>query len=422
VNSGVLNARKWALDLADVLLVAAIILSFAVSAMALTAAGVQYDVAGGPGWQKLHPATYLGGLAMACRLLGQQRPAHYLQRLSRKFPGAAFFGAMWVSLAVYSLLVQHAPVSGLIETYLVALTALISYDDLSLATRQFVRTSLHAILVINAIVGIVELLTHDRLFPFVINGEPVTGDGRSTALFGHPLLNAATTGAYLLSLCLGADPQLGPVRRVAIIGLSLLSLFAFGGRTALVLSSAIVGGVLLFKLAMFFLGARVHLGRVLAIMAVSPILVLGAAGAASAGMFDNLLARFADDSGSAETRVIALHLFDLFDTRDVLFGPRSDLLVSAMDKVGIPIGIENTWIAMIFLYGALMTAFFVTGLLALFWEYWRRARPGASVLIIYFLIIISSMNGLASKSMIFIQFSSLLLFMFPREPAASHRT
>lgn len=419
MTSGPFQGRNWTLRVADALLVAAILLSFVVSAMALSAAGAQYDVAGGPGWQKLHPATYLGGLAMTFRVVGQRRPLQYPQRLIREFPGAAFFGVMWVSLAVYTLLVQHAPLSGLIETYLLALAALFAYDDLTLETRTFVRKSLHAILIVNAAVGIIELLTHDRLFPFVINGEQMIGDDRSTALLGHPLLNAATTGAYLLMLCLGGDSQLGPLRRVAIIGLSLFSLFAFGGRTAMVLSSAFVSGILLFKLAGFLLGARVHLGRVLAAMALSPLLILGAVGAASAGLFDNLLARFADDSGSAETRVIALRLFDHFDTTDVLFGPRTDLLVSAMGAVGIPIGIENTWIALIFHYGALMAAFFVAGLFALLWEFWRRARPGASVLLIYFLIIISSMNGLASKSMIFIQFSSLLLFVFPKESSES---
>ncbi|PPQ38699.1 VpsF family polysaccharide biosynthesis protein [Rhodoblastus acidophilus] len=406
------------MTLATITLVAAMLACFAISTMALSAVGLKYDVAEGPAWEKLHPATYLATLAIAFRFLGQRHPLRYARSLLQQLPGAAFFLAMWVSLAAYSVLVQQTPLSAIIETYLVALAALFAYDDLSPAMRDFMRKALHVILVVNAAVGVLELVTQTRLFPYAIAGLPVPGDDRPTAILGHPLMNASTTGAYLLCLCLGGDPQLGPRRRVAIIGLCLLALAVFGGRTALVLSSLIVGGVLAFKFAFFLLGARVDLGRVLAGLILTPLLLLAVAGAASAGMFDNTIARFVDDSGSAQSRVVALQLFNMFDTSDVLFGPRLDLLISNLGMAGIPIGIENTWIALIFLYGAWMTLFFVIGLIALLFEYWRRARPGVSVLLIYFLIIVSSMNGLSTKSMIFNQFSLLLLFMFNKESAA----
>jgi hypothetical protein len=420
VTAAAVNGRGWALALATPLLVASMLASFAVSSMALAAIGVQYDSPDGPMWQKLHPATYLAVLAMLFRVLGQSRPLAYVTGLARAFPGAAFFVAMWTSIVAYAALVQKSPLTLLIEPYPVALAALFAHDDLAPATRAFVRKALHAILVANVLIGIFEILTQNRLFPFVIAGQLVE-DGRSTALLGHPLLNASTTGAYLLCLFLGGDPRLRLVPRAIIVSLSLLGLLAFGGRTALVATCLIVGCVVLWKFVLFLFGGRVDLRRVAAVLAFSPVFVIGVAGAAATGMFDTTLARFIDDNGSAQARLIALQLLDTFDMGDLLFGPRPDVLTSTLNTLGISVGIESTWLGLAFSYGALITGFFVVGLFVLFWEYWRRARSGAVLLFVYFIVVISAANGLATKTLTFVQFSILLLYFFQRQPGVSER-
>ena len=415
------QATGVATGLATWLLTAAIIVSFCASSMALTAAGLKYDAADGAAWQKLHPATYLAALAMIVNALGQAHPLRYVRALLVKFPGAAYFIAMWMSLTLYGVLVQQAPLTSLIEPYIVALAALFMVDDLAPPSRDFLRKSLHVIVLANALVGIFEFATQTRLFPYVISGELVIGDSRSTAILGHPLLNASTTGAYALCLFLGGDPKVTPVWRVAFIALSLLGLIAFGGRTAIMATSLIIGAKFLWSFALFLLGARVELKRMVIAMLISPLLVIGAVGAAYAGMFDTLIARFIDDNGSGKARVIVLQLFDVFDFGDLLLGPRPDLLVSTLNSFGIEIGIENNWLALMFNYGIWMAGFFIIGLFVLFWEYWRRSRSGASLLFAYFLIIISAMIGLASKTMIFVQFSILLLFIFAPDGAPGGR-
>jgi O-antigen ligase len=92
--------------------------------------------------------------------------------------------------------------------------------------------------------------------------------------------------------------------------------------------------------------------------------------------------------------------------------------VEGLKRLGLEIGIENTWLALVFQYGLLMTIVFVIGLFLLFWEFWRRTREGGALLFLYFLIIISSAMGLAAKTMIFAQFAILLLFLFAKDPDA----
>lgn len=405
------DARRWS----SALLVVSVMIVFSVSPMALGALGVNYDSVGGAFWQKLHPATFIAAVAFFLHVLGERRPWAYLKNLPARFPGAALFVAIWLLLIAYAVLVQHLPITALIETFLLAVVALLMHDDLTFEMRDFLRVFLHVLLFVNAALGVFEFLTHYRLFPYVISGEEVTGDYRSTALLGHPLLNAGTTGAYVLCLYLGADAALKPLTRTLLIGLQILGLAAFGGRTSLLMSSVIMGGGLLKDFALLLLGRRFDARRVLAVILISPAVVIALAYAVSAGLFDDLIGRFIDDNGSAEARIIMIKMFDAFDFTDLMLGPDPEAVSSTQRTLGIGVGIENTWIALLFQDGALMTLFFVVGLCALFWEFWRRSRKGAAFLFLFFIVVISSAIGLASKTTMFLQFALLLLFMFNAE-------
>jgi hypothetical protein len=398
--------------LATVLLIVAIVLAFCVSPMALSAAGIEYGRSVGPAWQKLHPATYIGVLAFAANTLAQRRPLEHLQTLACKFPGVAYFIVMWTLLMVYGVAVQKAPLSSLLEPYVVAIVALVMFDDLRPWAREFLRRFIHVALSANALLGVFEYATHLRLIPYVISGVPVVGDMRATATLGHPLLNAATTGAYLLCLLMGGDPRLTSGKRVALVVVSIAGLVAFGGRTAIVASSLVAGVLAIRELASILLGRRFSLSHLIAALLVVPIASSVIIVGTSAGVFDALLNRFVDDNGSAGTRVVVWRLFEMFDFSAILLGPTLEQLNAALKILGLDIGIENTWLALIFQYGLLMSGFFVVGLLGLFWEFWRRTRRGGTLMFVFFIIIISSAIGLASKTMIFVQFSILLLSLF----------
>jgi hypothetical protein len=403
--------RRWA----SVLFTLSITLIFAVSPMALAAIGINYDSPGGAMWQKLHPATYICALAFTLNVAGQTRPMAFLKSLPARFPGASLFFISWILLISYALLVQHLPIAALIETYLVALVALLIDDDLGDDTHRFLRLFIHSLLFVNAVIGIFEFVTHYRLFPYVLSGEELTEDYRSTALLGHPLMNAGTSGAYALCLLLGADKTLATTPRMLLLGVQFLGLAAFGGRTSILMTGLIMSGILVKEFALILLGKRFDISRLIVAMFIVPVVMAGAIYAVSAGVFDDLIGRFVDDKGSAKARVVMLQMFDAFDITDLLIGPNPDVVSSKQRTLGIGVGIENTWIAMMFQYGAAMTFFFVIGLLALFWEFWRRSRPGATVLFLFFFVIITSAIGLSAKTTMFDQFALLLLYIFPKD-------
>ena len=72
---------------------------------------------------------------------------------------------------------------------------------------------MHALLLLNATIGIVEFASGLRFTPLVAAGVVIEDDWRSTALLGHPLANASLTGAYILMLALGAGRDLPPLLR-----------------------------------------------------------------------------------------------------------------------------------------------------------------------------------------------------------------
>lgn len=409
------NARA----IAEALLAVAVMAVFCLSSMALTAVGISYDSPSGAIWQKLHPATYIAALALAFAIFGQARPLAFLEAKLATLPGAAFFLVLWILLILYAALVQKSPITAVIDPYFIALVALFMHDDLSSGARDFLRRFLHAIFCVNALIGLAELVSRHRLFPYVLMGEEVEGDYRSTALLGHPLLNASSTGAYILCLFLGGDKSLSFPRRALLLLPQILSMIAFGGRTAIVASSFIISFCLLRDFAKVLLGARFDMRLPLGFVIASPLALGFVVFMLFSGALDDLLGRFTDDNGSAEARVIMMKLFDLFEVSDLMLGPRPDLVDSALNTLGIKVGIENTWIALIFQYGALMTGFFAVAMMALFWEVWRRARAGATLLFVFFLIVISSAIGLASKTMMFVEFALTLLFIFPKDGDAA---
>ena len=102
------------------------------------------------------------------------------------------------------------------------------------------RLALHVVMFVNAGLGIAEFAFDFRLTPFVAGGQTILGDYRSTALLGHPLLNAGTTALYAAMLTLGGDRALKLPLRVIMTTIQLVALVPFGGRTSLTLAVVFV--------------------------------------------------------------------------------------------------------------------------------------------------------------------------------------
>lgn len=391
--------------------------SFVISAMALSALGLPYDASGGGFLDKLHPATYFCMLALIVAVAAKSDPVGYLWSLPRRFPGAAFFAVNWALIIAYAGLFSHTPITPLADSFFCALALLLLYEDLDAPARLTLRRLLHVIMLANACLGIFEFFTQFRLTPFVTGDKLITGDYRSTALLGHPLLNASTTGAYALMLFFGADSTLAPAWRFGLIAVQVGAMVAFGGRTSLVLTFATIAIGSLRSIADVLrgrrFGMRLGMGMAIGIPAASVALIA----IAYAGYFDPLIERFTDDRGSAQARIVALQLFDAFSLADILLGPDPERLASLQSTLGIEYGIENGWLGLVFQYGALMAGLFTAAILALLWEFWRRAKSYASIIVACFLVELSSSASISVKSFVFNQFAILLLVVFDSRAA-----
>src|SRR3989442_64108 len=79
-----------------------------------------------------------------------------------------------------------------------------------------------------------------RFFPFRFEGVELEWDMRSTGLSGHPLENAQLTSIYIMALLAGGGMSMPPALRPAAVLLQLAALVPFGGRTAMLLTLAMI--------------------------------------------------------------------------------------------------------------------------------------------------------------------------------------
>ncbi|MDE2577600.1 MAG: VpsF family polysaccharide biosynthesis protein, partial [Hyphomicrobiales bacterium] len=306
---------------ASALLILMTLVCFVISAMTLSYFGVKYDEAGGSALHKLHPASWIACLALMATFAARRDRIDWIAGLPARFPGAALFTGSWITIILFAQIVQHTPLMPLVDTFFCALVFLVLWEDADCETRNFITVMLHVVLVGNALIGIGEFVTHKRLTPFVTGGREVLYDYRSTALLGHPLLNAGTTGGYMLMMIFGGDRAVSLLPRLAIIGVCGVALVAFGGRTAIVMSIALTALGSIMPILRTLAGARFDLRGALAFSLVVPLAVGVLAFAYASGSLDQLIERFTDDKGSAEARVLMLQLFSHFTWEELFFGP-----------------------------------------------------------------------------------------------------
>lgn len=403
--------------LTAVLLALTALAEFGLSSLTLTAMGIKYDGPGGNFFHKLHPATWLAALTFVVHLASRRDPARYLVSAAERFPGAVYFAIMWGLIIVWSALAQRLPITPLIDTFFCAFVFLVVYSDGDEETRRLVRLALHLFMFVNACIGIVEFATHTRLTPLVIAGKPILHETRSTALMGHPLVNAGASAAYALMLALGGDRVVGPALRLVLIATQAVALVCFGGRTAIVLFVLLSAIGQSRNVVALLLGRRFDARYALLAALGSPLLLAAIVLAIQSGALDSFIERFVDDKGSAQARIVMFQLFDYFTWEDLLLGPDQERLLWVQRLLGIEYGIENSWLGFLFQYGAVVSALFLLGFAALLWEFWRRGRPGAGLAILYLLVQLSAAAALSVKSTMFNQFAILLLAIFGAEPS-----
>lgn len=403
---------RWSLDaLSRFALVPVVLALFVLSGGILWVLGYNYDGLTGSSVTKIHPATYLTLLIFGWRTVATGNSLGYFNHLTAQRPATMLLLAITLLVFVTVVLRGRPNMAGLIDTYVGACCLVLILSDADDRLMARLRLLLHVILTMNALLGLYEFATKNLLFPFRFDGQAFETDLRPSALQGHPLINAAVTSTYLLSLMSGAK-DLPQARRFALIGLQLAALVAFGGRTAFVLT-LLFGG--LYGVRATYLSLRK--GRVSLLAAAIAILFAGLAPVAltvliSQGFFDALASRFISDGGSANARIVMFELFDHFSLSQIIIGPDIEVLDSWRRIYGLEWGIENPIIRMTLYQGAFVTLLLAVGFGLFMHEIAKVSRPGLWLPMIVWILVINTAESIASKTTMMTKFCVIVLCLY----------
>jgi hypothetical protein len=159
-------------------------------------------------------------------------------------------------------------------------------------------------------------------------------------------------------------------------------------------------------------GGRASLLALAGVSILVPVLALAAAALATGGFFDLLLDRFADDSGSAKTRVEMFEIFGQLSAGDILIGANHEIVDSIRRTLGLELGIENPIVRLVLYQGAIFTGFLIVGFTLFLIEITRRLRSGYAMSLIFFLVVVNSYESISNKTTGLAQFIVLLMAMF----------
>ena len=144
-------------------------------------------------------------------------------------------------MIAYSIMIVGMPFTAFFDTFLAPVVVFLLFKDMrdERAIRFF--WLIHAMMMLNAIIGIGEFITGERLTPIIANGMVIDDDWRSSALLGHPLANASLTGAYLLAMARRRGRGFAETVRRRCFLVNAAAMVVFGGRASSVILLAILG-------------------------------------------------------------------------------------------------------------------------------------------------------------------------------------
>jgi hypothetical protein len=348
--------------------------------------------------------------------VARRNPVALLGRFVTRYPGALAFLAATLVLAVYIVLDNRRGIATVFDTYMLAVVMWVIACELDGRDLVRIEKLLHVFFALNAVFALVEYGLDHRFFPYRFDGQAYELDRRSAAFFGHPLANAVITGTYVAALLGGGGTAMPRLLRAPAVLLQLAALVPFGGRTALILTCVMLGFWLLCHGDAVLRGRRVSLASMAAVAMLAPVAALAVGGFALAGFFDVITERFADDNGSALTRVEMFEVFQHLSWQDIILGGDSEMLDSIRRTRGLVTGVENPVVRLVLYQGAAFTFVLLAGFVLFLVEIGRRLRPGAAMAFIFFLIVINSFESISNKSIMLAQFVVLMVAMFRLEP------
>jgi len=384
-----------------------------ISANLLLIMGIHYDVAGGSPLVKINPATDVAVLALAVRLFEQGDPVGALLRLFGANRLIAIFVVAFVAVIGYSLIsIGVTGSAALIDSYLSAGILMLVLCDISRVERRVLGAIMLSLYMANNVIAVIESVTRHLLIGLYIGTYEYRAPYivfRADALYDHPLTGAMMTsmGIFLL-----LQMRLRPVITMALLGLSLVALFAFGGRAALVATVATLLAVGAWFLISDLVHRRLTGFRLLAVIgavafgfAVSWVVITQTA------IADRIVSQDYVDS-SAKVREVQFLVPGLMNIKEFLLGIEVDRLPQLVSEVGLHppfTGIENFWLLAFVNLGALGFAVYLIGFLSFLYDLWRRVPLFGRLMLLVIIAVASTSNSLGAKSNILFVLTAALV-------------
>lgn len=386
---------------------------FCLSGYALEYFGIPYVSDGGSILTKLHPYLYLFALALLVAVVANPDPVGYAASLAVRRPGSiaviAACGVIYVFVSRYKPDMSAAYLGDAMIS--AALVSLVLADSPERA-RLWLARMLHAIVIVNALLAIVEVSTHWRLFPFGIKGDYMVWDYRATALFGHPLDGALATGVYAVILMTAPRvPGLAARLRLPVILLCMAAMPAIGARTSFAIVYGIAAVMAGLGLLAFLRGRRVGRGTLLVVLVGAAVLPLAAAAAWHAGYLDGFLGRFQNDSGSADARFDLYNLFSHYGLQEMVAGYSPIEYRTRIRVEGLESGVENALVGHLMQFGIPLSMMLWCALAAFLADLIREAGRHALIPTVFMLLVISTSVGISGKTTMLVMPVAIMLIL-----------
>jgi hypothetical protein len=349
---------------------------------------VGYTGESGPFYQKLHFGTDAIFLLLPLALFS--RPFRLERSEAGLFKAVFIYMLLLVAFIAYLFVTGRAGSSGfVIDTYLVAGAAGLIALTLPPPMRRMLGDITVVMLIVSAVIGIIEAVTHHRIMPY----DRVELVFRPVGLTVHPLALGALCATAIGFAALTRWPLW--VRLLAVLVL-FIGCAASGARTALLLTCAEIFILLIFT-RWPRLSRRYQRQAKFGVIAVT--IPLGATLLAvmfAAGLMNRFGNTLFDENFMA--RVTIYKVFGYASWSQLIFGmPVNDLMNIVNNKVHLPF-IESTPVVISMLFGLPMALFFVGLAVWIFARLLRGAPLAAWIGTITFIIAALSNNTLSSKT------------------------
>ncbi|MEL0654600.1 VpsF family polysaccharide biosynthesis protein [Pseudoalteromonas issachenkonii] len=381
-----------------------VLIAFLFGGYALESMGIQYVSEGGNLLFKIHLYSYLILATFGFLLLNYK-----LSTIKKNL--SDFFVTWFWSLLVLSFVILWgitkfgtSGLAYLIDTLLTPLLLLAIVCFLNFEQKKKLFTLIGYLFILNCLVALIEFAGKFHVF------ETLTGYSnyfRSSAFFSHALNNALVSIA-VIPLLLNST-RFSPVFYFA---LSVVALFAFGGRAALaiyLLSSFVIFLPVIYR----FITKGIPTSKLrfsLYIAASYFIFILLIIAIFETGIADRIIENMKME-GSANARVDVFYLLEQLSFNEWLFGA-SDNLRNAIDVyLGITV-IENYLIGWIFTFGLIGAIPLLFSLFYPLYFFYKKGNWRTKVTILSFIVVSVSNNSLTTKTAVLFFFYLVLLLSY----------